>query len=82
MGGSTVGGSSRGSCAALSGGSVSVRSMLTLELLRECGADDDSSGECEGCSSSAVPSSRLSPSLSLPYCFRGLPELRRLLLAV
>lgn len=69
------------STAALSGGRVSVRSMLTFELLRECGADD-SSGECEGWSKSAVPSSMLSSSLSLPYCFRCLPELRRLLLVV
>ena len=45
--------SSRGSTAALRGGSGSVRSMLTFELLRECGADDaegadGTSGDCEG----------------------------------
>ncbi len=82
IGGRVAEPSSRGSTAALRGGSVSVRSMLTFELLRECGADDDRSGECDGWSRSAVPSSMLSPSLSLPYCFRCLPELRRLLLAV
>ena len=59
-----------------------MRSMLTFELLRECGADEDSSGERDGWSRSAVPSSMLSPSLSLPYCFRCLPDVRRLVLAV
>ena len=51
IGGSTAEeASSRGSTAALRGGSVSVRSMLTFELLRECGADDaeGTSGDCDG----------------------------------
>lgn len=84
IGGRTDDGSSRGSTAALNGGSGSARSMLTFELLRECGADEaeGTSGDCDTWSGSPDPSSRLSPSLSLPYCFRCLPDVRRLLLAV